>query len=59
MPRREPRITVAKLRAYVKALEDRDGAKAGLTASPEDSEAQEILQKMEEALSRGRNTLKH
>ena len=55
---REPRITAAKLGAYVKALKERDDAKDALAAAPEDSEAQEILRKAEEVLDRVRGELR-
>ena len=57
--RKEPRVTAAKLGKYVKALKDRDIAKDALAARPEDPATQETLRKMEEALTRARNTLKH
>ena len=55
---REPRITAAKLGAYVKALQERDDAKDALATTPENSEAQEMLRKAEEALDRVREELK-
>ncbi|MBC8031314.1 MAG: hypothetical protein H7Z16_14465 [Pyrinomonadaceae bacterium] len=56
--RRERRITAAKVGAYVKALKERDNAKDALAATPEDSEAQEILRKAQEVLDRVRDDLK-
>jgi hypothetical protein len=56
--RREPRITAAKVGAYVKALKERDDAKDALSATPADPEAREILRKAEEILDRVRAELR-
>ena len=56
--RREPRITAAKIGAYVKALQERDDAKDALVETSEDSKAQERLRRAEEILGRAREELK-
>ena len=56
---RESRSRAIKLRAYEKALKERDDARYALEARPSDPEAQEALRKAQEALDRASSELRH
>ena len=55
---RKPRLTAAKVGAYVKALKERDYAKDTLAAQAKNLEAQEILRIAEGVLDRAREELR-